>query len=83
LAGYNGGYGVMAGGWGTWVKETQNYYRWGAGIYLDALYGHTHSAMLQSWLDAGGVALCRQAAARLAATADPAATSPPAPLSNH
>jgi len=71
LAGYNGGYGVMAGGWGTWVHETQRYYDWGASIYLDALYSHASSAALQSWLDAGGIILCRQAATRLATLTAP------------
>lgn len=71
LAGYNGGYGVMAGGWDSWVPQTQNYYLWGAGMYWDALYGHNPSPALQSWLTAGGHVLCEQAAARLTATAIP------------
>ncbi|MHB8625825.1 MAG: lytic transglycosylase domain-containing protein [Aggregatilineales bacterium] len=68
LAGYNGGYGVMSGGWGTWSDETRNYYVWGTGIYFEALTGHASSASLQDWLNAGGSALCQQATARLTGT---------------
>ncbi len=68
MAGYNGGWGVIPRGWGRWVTETRNYYRWGSLIYMDALAGKTtqQSEALQSWLNAGGVNLCRQAAQVLA-----------------
>jgi hypothetical protein len=68
MAGYNGGWGVIDVGWGGWYRETRLYYIWGTQIYLDAIHGKTpaQSAALQSWLNAGGVNLCRQAAARLA-----------------
>ncbi len=68
MAGYNGGWGVIPRGWGGWVRETRLYYLWGAQIYLDAIRGKSpaESAGLQSWLNAGGVNLCRQAAARQA-----------------
>lgn len=68
MAGYNGGWGVIPRGWGRWATETRNYYRWGSLIYMDALAGKTteESAALQSWLNAGGVNLCRRAAEVLA-----------------
>lgn len=68
MAGYNGGWGVIPRGWGGWVRETRLYYIWGSQIYLDAIRGKstTESTGLQSWLNAGGVNLCRQAAARQA-----------------
>jgi len=68
MAGYNGGWGVIPRGWGRWATETRNYYRWGSLIYMDALAGKTteQSAALQSWLNAGGVNLCRRAAEVLA-----------------
>lgn len=68
MAGYNGGWGVIPRGWGRWATETRNYYRWGSLIYMDALAGKTteESAALQSWLNAGGINLCRRAAEVLA-----------------
>ncbi len=66
LAGYNGGIGVINAGWARWAQETRNYYIWGSGIYMDAIQGKTESASLQDWLNAGGVNLCGQAAARIA-----------------
>jgi hypothetical protein len=68
MAGYNGGWGVIDLGWGGWYAETRLYYVWGTQIYLDAIHGKTsaQSSALQNWLNAGGVNLCRQAAARLA-----------------
>jgi len=68
MAGYNGGWGVIPRGWGRWTTETRNYYRWGSLIYMDALAGKTteQSAALQSWLNAGGINLCRRAAEVLA-----------------
>jgi hypothetical protein len=66
MAGYNGGWGVIDLGWGGWYQETRLYYVWGSQIYLDALHGKTpqESVALQNWLNAGGLNLCRQAAAR-------------------
>jgi soluble lytic murein transglycosylase-like protein len=66
MAGYNGGWGVIDLGWGGWYRETRLYYVWGSQIYLDALRGKKpkESAALQNWLNAGGVNLCLQAAAR-------------------
>ncbi len=77
MAGYNGGWGVIDLGWGGWYRETRLYYVWGAQIYLDAMYGKKpqESAALQDWLNAGGVNLCRQAAARQATPTPGAAQS--------
>ena len=77
MAGYNGGWGVIDLGWGGWYRETRLYYVWGAQIYLDAMHGKKpqESAALQDWLNAGGVNLCRQAAARQA-TPTPGAVQP-------
>jgi hypothetical protein len=77
MAGYNGGWGVIERGWGGWVRETRLYYIWGSQIYMDALSGKSleQSPGLQSWLNAGGVNLCRQASARLA-TPTPGPNSP-------
>ncbi|MCS6871368.1 MAG: transglycosylase SLT domain-containing protein [Anaerolineae bacterium] len=68
MAGYNGGWGVIPRGWGRWATETRNYYRWGSLIYMDALAGKKpeESEALQSWLNAGGINLCRRAAEVLA-----------------
>ena len=71
LAGYNGGYGVMDVGWGRWPAQTQDYYKWGTTIYLDALNGKTSSPALQDWLSAGGDSLCSQALNHLNSTATP------------
>jgi soluble lytic murein transglycosylase-like protein len=78
MAGYNGGWGVIDQGWGGWYRETRLYYVWGSQIYLDSLNGKTtaQSVGLQSWLNAGGVNLCRQAAARIA-TPTPGPSQPP------
>lgn len=65
LAGYNGGHVAAAGDWDSWAPETQRYYVWGTGIYEEASSGMAHSPTLQKWMDAGGAALCRQAAQRL------------------
>lgn len=72
LAGYNGGHGVISLGWARWAGETQRYYIWGSGIYMDTVQGKTQSDTLQNWLDAGGTILCGQAASRIANTPPPA-----------
>jgi len=63
MAGYNGGHGVIGWGWARWSQETRNYYYWGSGIYRDAVLNKRpeESEALQSWLNAGGIRLCRQA----------------------
>lgn len=65
FAGYNGGHGTAAKGWGAWPAETQRYYNWSTGIYADAVAGNTTSETLNQWLAAGGAGLCRQAAQRI------------------
>ena len=65
LVGYNGGYRAVQGNWNTWAPETRRYYRWGAGLYMDAITGLTDSPTLHDWLDAGGASLCAQAHAEL------------------
>lgn len=66
LAGYNGGHGVISGGWARWSAETRRYYTWGIGIYKDATTSQTSSPTLQSWLAAGGRGLCQRAQVRQA-----------------
>ena len=65
FAGYNGGQLAAAGSWADWAPETQRYYHWSTGIYGEATAGLSQSPTLQSWLEAGGSSLCRQAAGRL------------------
>jgi hypothetical protein len=65
MACYNGGPGVIDRPIDTWFAETQRYHRWGTAIYADAQADVSESAALQSWLDAGGTALCRRAAGTL------------------
>jgi hypothetical protein len=80
MAGYNGGWGVIDVGWSGWYAETKAYYKWGSQIYLDAINGKKpeQSAALQDWLNAGGVRLCAQAAARLITpTPGPSPTATP------
>lgn len=66
LAGYNGGHGVIAGGWARWSAETRRYYTWGTGIYKDAATNQSSSTTLQTWLAAGGRNLCQRAQAKQA-----------------
>jgi hypothetical protein len=63
LAGYNGGHSLIGKDQAAWPSETQRYIRWAVGIYDDAINGHSASATVQQWLDAGGKNLCAQAAA--------------------
>ena len=65
LAGYNGGFGVIARGEGTWAAETKRYVYSGAPIYDDARSGATSSAMLDEWYRKYGAGLCQQANRRL------------------
>jgi soluble lytic murein transglycosylase-like protein len=65
LAGYNGGYAASGGSYGEWAAETQRYYYWAKGIFLDASSGASQSATLSEWLAAGGGGGCRVAAAAL------------------
>lgn len=61
LACYNGGASVIGKPRETWSRETQKYYRWGVGIYSDALAGGHTSDTFDQWLAAGGRHLCASA----------------------
>jgi len=61
LACYNGGASVISKPRESWSHETQKYYRWGVGIYSDAVAGGTTSTTLDQWLAAGGRHLCARA----------------------
>ena len=61
LACYNGGASVINKPRENWSRETQSYYRWGVGIYSDALAGQETSETLDKWLAAGGARLCASA----------------------
>lgn len=65
FAGYNGGYAAADYPYEQWPAETQRYLYWAQGIYEEAKAGATESGRLQEWMNAGGVGLCQQAAARL------------------
>ncbi|PIE81730.1 MAG: hypothetical protein CSA11_03515 [Chloroflexi bacterium] len=65
FAGYNGGYAASDSPYDQWPAETQRYLYWAQGIYEDAKAGASESTRLQEWLNAGGLGLCQQAAARL------------------
>lgn len=58
LACYNGGPSVVKKPFATWAAETQRYYRWGTGIYSDAVSSRAESDTLTQWLQAGGSGLC-------------------------
>ena len=65
FAGYNGGYAASDYPYEQWPAETQRYLYWAQGIYEEAKAGAAESTRLQEWMNAGGVGLCQQAAARL------------------
>ena len=65
LACYNGGASVIAQPRERWPAETRTYYRWGVGIYSDAVEGKQRSETLDQWLAAGGERLCASADAEL------------------
>lgn len=64
FAGYNGGHGAAGSPYNSWAAETQRYFYWATGILEDIEAGRSDSPRLQEWLNAGGSALCRQAAQR-------------------
>ncbi len=66
LACYNGGPATISQPRERWSRETQNYYRWGVGIYSDAAAGSPRSETLDLWLEAGGSRLCQSARRELA-----------------
>ena len=61
LACYNGGPSVLSRQRENWSYETQRYYRWGVGIYSDAIAGAAQSETMDQWLAAGGERLCARA----------------------
>lgn len=61
LACYNGGGSVIGKPRESWSRETQMYYRWGVGIYSDAVAGSDTSETFDQWLAAGGRRLCESA----------------------
>ena len=71
LACYNGGPSVLNRARENWSFETQKYYRWGVGIYSDAVGRNARSQTLDQWLAAGGDRLCASALDVLNANARP------------
>ena len=67
LAGYNGGHSQISRFPSLWPAETLRYVRWGVAILSDVRLGNVPSPGVNSWLEAGGASLCRQAAQALAA----------------
>ena len=65
LACYNGGPSALSLARDRWSQETRKYYRWGVGIYSDAVAGAARSETLDQWLAAGGDRLCASALAEL------------------
>ena len=65
LACYNGGPSVISRARESWPLETQRYYRWGVGIYSDAIAGAADSETYDQWLAAGGARLCANAIVEL------------------
>lgn len=72
LACYNGGPSVINQARENWSFETRKYYRWGVGIYSDAVAGNARSETLDQWLAAGGDRLCASALNALRANPRPA-----------
>ncbi|GAB4511993.1 MAG: hypothetical protein OHK0046_10860 [Anaerolineae bacterium] len=65
MACYNGGPSVVTKPFDTWHNEPQRYFRWGTGIYNDALNDSSSSDTLNQWLAAGGQSLCDRASFEL------------------
>ena len=65
LACYNGGASVLSQPRESWSRETRSYYRWGVGIYSDAVANSATSATFDQWLAAGGQRLCASAESEL------------------
>jgi hypothetical protein len=59
---YNGGPSVIGVPQSQWYEESRSYYKWGSGIYREAVNGGDTSPTLNEWLGAGGSILCQQAA---------------------
>ncbi|MCY3976897.1 MAG: lytic transglycosylase domain-containing protein [Chloroflexi bacterium] len=65
LACYNGGQSVISKPRERWSSETQHYFRWGVGIYSDAIAGAANSDTFDQWIAAGGGGLCASALAEV------------------
>ena len=65
LACYNGGQSVISKPRERWSNETQKYFRWGVGIYSDAIAGVAKSDTYDQWIAAGGGRLCASALAEV------------------
>ena len=65
LACYNGGQSVINKPRERWSSETQKYFRWGVGIYSDAIAGAAKSDTFDQWIAAGGGRLCASALAEV------------------
>lgn len=65
LACYNGGPSVIQTHAFYWDAQVTAYYKWGTGIYADALTQKSQSPTLDAWLNAGGVNLCQMAATEI------------------
>ena len=74
LACYNGGPSVISQPTHSWHAEIQRYYRWGVGIYSDAITNQTESDTLNQWMNAGGSRLCASALNELHSYAPPASS---------
>ncbi len=65
LACYNGGPAAIHQSADSWAAEIQRYYRWGVGIYSDAMMNRTQSDIFDQWMQAGGSHLCASALSEL------------------
>lgn len=71
LACYNGGPAVIHQPADSWAAEIQRYYRWGVGIYSDAVMNRAESDIFNQWMQAGGSHLCARALNELASYSPP------------
>lgn len=58
---YNGGASVIYLPQSQWYDESRRYYRYGTGIYNDAIQGLRESPAVRGWLEDGGSGLCDRA----------------------
>ena len=62
---YNGGPSVIQMNSAYWDQQVKDYYKWGTGIYADALTFKRESDTLNRWLAAGGSRLCNMASSEI------------------
>jgi len=74
LACYNGGPSAISQPAHSWHAEIQRYYRWGVGIYSDAITNQAESDTFNQWMNAGGSRLCASALNELHSYAPPASS---------